>query len=347
MGRCIIDKSTGFVRAFLYPKETIHCEMYMGCGEWHVTKSKKEEHTTMKIKKILLAAGLLLGIGAGAVASIGWKETLETHATSSQGDVIANDKARIWIGYDTSNPFYSYADANTGIRLWIHSTSAGGEEHVYGTISGEYDNVAESNRRYDYFDVDLSDYTNEWYMTVQKFQGGSWKAATNPIQLTSSNAFKVYYVNADWSWDQTAGTVSAGAVSSVDAGMAAKALGGMHACSSSAINGYNAFPNFNSTFVKSGETWKTVGELSDYTINDFAYGDTSYSGDANVETNAYEKYEFVKGQYTVNSGVLVTPLSSKTEGSDGVFLAITCVASCVTLTTSILFVCLKKKRFGL
>lgn len=213
------------------------------------------------------------------------------------GDVINNDKARIWIGYDTSNPFYDYADADTGIRLWIHSTSSGGSELVYGTITGTYNNAAESNRRYDYFDVDLSVYTNQWYMTVQKFQNNGWKGATNPIQLKSDNAFKVYFVGDDWAWDKTQGTITPDVISSVDARLAAIALCGIHNCSPSAVNGYNAFSNFNSTFVKNGDAWRTVGNVSDYFLLDFASGDSSYSGGKSNIVNAYDKYVFVQNMY--------------------------------------------------
>ncbi len=253
----------------------------------------------MKSLKAVIGFTLaFLGLGVvGSASFINKNSYHEARAAYSQGSVIANDKARIWIGYDTSNPFYSYADANTGIRLWIHSTSSGGSEEVYGTITGTFNNSAESNRRYDFFDVDLAHYTNQWYMTVQKFQDGNWKGQTNPIQLKANNAFQVYWVWGDWSWNNTAGTVAAGSIDSVDAGLAAKALAGMHSCSSSSINGYNAFANFNSTFVKNGNDWKTVGNLSDYEITDFANGNTSYTGSPNTTINAYTKYEYVQSMY--------------------------------------------------
>lgn len=244
----------------------------------------------MKIKKLIPILTLAGVLSVGVVGFSTTSKISQARAAYSQGSVIPNNKARIWIGYDTSNPFYSYADAGTGIRLWIHSTSSGGSELVYGTITGEFDNAAQSNRRYDYFDVDLSVYTNQWYMTVQKFQNNNWKAATNPIQLKASNACQVYFVWGDWAWDKTQGTVAAGSVDSVDAGFAAKALGGLHTCSNSAVNGYNAFDNFDSTFVKNGESWKTVGNLSDYELTDFSDGNTSYSGDPDTTTNAYDKY---------------------------------------------------------
>lgn len=266
----------------------------------------------MKLRKLIggLAIAMMSICTLGGVLAIHSfnKEPVSVSAAYSQGSVIANDKARIWIGYDSGNPFYSYADANTGIRLWIHSTSSGGSEKVYGTISGTFNNVAESNRRYDYFDVDLSVYTSKWYMTVQKFQNGNWKASTDPIQLQASNACQVYWVWGDWGWDKTQGTVATGSIDSVDAGLAAKALAGLHNCSSSSINGYNAFANYNSTFVKNGDTWRTVGNISDYELTDFASGNTSYSGSPNLTVNAYEKYEYIQNMYN-NGGVYSARIS--------------------------------------
>lgn len=307
----------------------------------------------MKGLKVLLgislaATGVTSAVALGVVSSNKANERVQLAEaeTYSQGAVIANDKARIWIGYDNERPFYDSADANTGIRLWIHSTEdgQGGEALVYGTITGTFNNGAEFNRRYDYFDVDLSVYTNEWYMTVQKFQYNNWKAATNPIQLTATNAFKAYYIWGDWAWDQTAGTVSPGAITNVDAGMAAKALGGIHTCSSSAINGYNAFPNFNSTFVMNGESWKTTGNLSDYTIDDFADGDTSYSGSAATTTNAYDKYVAVQSLYnkanpSLSSRAIVAP--EKHNATMGIVVG---VSAAVIVSLGACYFILRKKH---
>ena len=118
---------------------------------------------------------------------------------------------RIWIGYDKYNPFYSYA---TQMKLWIHSASSGGSEKVYtlssngGTFyntSEEGNTTSDSNvdkvdsetehsghRRYDYFDIDTSCFTQSWYLTVQKFEGNTWKGSTNSFQLTTDNANKCY-----------------------------------------------------------------------------------------------------------------------------------------------------------
>ena len=295
----------------------------------------------MKGLKVLLgislaATGVTGAVALGVVSSNKANERVQLAEaeTYSQGDVIANDKARIWIGYDSSNPFHKDGAA---IKLWIHSTESGGSEDVYDGYTGTFNNGAEGGRRYDYFDVELSNYTNEWYMTVQRFQGGEWKAQTSSIQLTSSNAFQVYFVWGDWS------TVAAGGITSVDAGLAAKALGGMHTCSNSAINGYEAFPNYNSTFVMNGDNWKTSGNLSDYTVNDFADGDTSYSGSAATETNAYDKYVAVQGLYnkahpSLSSRAIVAP--EKHNATMGIVVGVS--AAAIVSLTAVYFILRKK-----
>ena len=286
----------------------------------------------MKIKKLIGLSALTGVFAIGAAVGLNVNNIKRVDAVYSQGDVIDKGKARVWIGYDTSNPFYSYADETTGIRLWIHSTSSGGSENVYGSITGTFNNGAQSSRRYDYFDINLADYTNGWYMTVQKFQGGNWKAQTNPIQLSSSNTCQVYFVWGDWAWDQTAGTVAAGSIDSVDAGLAAKALGGIQTCSSSNINGYNAFSNYNSTFVKNGNTWKTVGNMSDYTLNDYANGDTSYSGTKSNTINAYDKYEMVEALYSNNGNLSRVSNTVLMDNENSAMITIVITTSVIALT---------------
>ena len=264
---------------------------------------------------------ILVGLGAltmaiAAVACVGHgNNPIETRAdTYSQGSVIPKGKVRIWIGYDTSNSFAKDVDV---IKLWIHSTSSGGQENVY-TLSGDggsFNNNVQGGRRYDYFDINESDYTYGWYLTVQRFSGNTWKGSTNSKQLVAANAFQVYYIWGDWSPNNTQGTISCGSIDAVDAGLAAKALGGMHACSDSNLNGYGAFPKFNSTFVKDGEgKWKTSGNLGDYTLTDYPY-QSDYKGNPSETVNAYDKYVAVENMYKTGkiSGVYNI---SKFAGSD-------------------------------
>ena len=77
------------------------------------------------VKKLLLttAFATLLGVGAFAGFSASKDAKVEKADAYSQGSVIANNKARLWVGYWMNNPFFSYADADTGIRLWIRPVS--------------------------------------------------------------------------------------------------------------------------------------------------------------------------------------------------------------------------------
>ena len=311
------------------------------------------------VKKLLLttAFATLLGVGAFAGFSASKDAKVEKADAYSQGSVIANNKARLWVGYWMNNPFFSYADADTGIRLWIHG-GANNVNKIYGTIDGTFVNQAEydgshtehyeGHSRYDYFDVDLSDYTDGCYVNIQKFQNGAHKSTSKSIQLSASNAFKVLFVHDDWAWDSidgSKGTVTAEVISAVDAGLAAKALGGMHTCSSSNINGYNAFPNYNSTFVMNGENWKTSGNLSDFTVDDYATKDTSYSGSASTETNAYTKYVYVEEMYKTGGNPSFAPIVGTIASNSNNTTAII-LASSVALVGATGFIFLKKKRIS-
>ena len=309
----------------------------------------------MKTKNTIIGIVLASSMAFAAVLGVSSnKKAITAKATYSQGSVIASDKARIWIGYDTTKPFYQYADPSTsdanssglngGIKLWIHSTETGGSEKVYN-LTGNFNNSAQSGRRYSYADVDLSVYTNEWYMNVQKFQGGTWKCSTTSIQLKSSNAFNVYYCWDNWDWNKSDSGISAATIDSVDAGLVAKALGGMHTCSSSDINGYNAFPNFNLTFVKTDKgAWKTNGNLSDYTVDDFATGDTSYTGSATTTTNAYDKYVYVQEMYNTggNPSFAVRMDLTASTGYSATFAI--AVVSAITVALGGTYFLLKKKK---
>jgi len=108
------------------------------------------------MKKTILVGLGALAMAIAAIACIGrTNDATETFAEYSQGDVISAGKARVWIGYDTANPFYSYA---TELKIWTHKNQGNGDagEHVYSStdssIYGTFNNSAESNRRYDYFD---------------------------------------------------------------------------------------------------------------------------------------------------------------------------------------------------
>lgn len=78
--------------------------------------------------------------------------------------------------------------------------------------------------------------------------------------------------------------------------MAAKALEGLQTCSSSAINGYNAFAGIAKSFIHGDDgTWKAVGDLDDYDIQDYASVDDYATGERAVTVDAYDKYLALSG----------------------------------------------------
>ena len=61
--------------------------------------------------------------------------------------------------------------------------------------------------------------------------------------------------------------------------MATIALAGCLTCSNSNYNGHGSvFTNVESSFIKDGSSFRTVGELSSYNVYDYETGYTSYSG---------------------------------------------------------------------
>ncbi|MCI2111265.1 MAG: hypothetical protein LKK13_02860 [Bacilli bacterium] len=196
---------------------------------------------------------------------------------------------RVWITSDPSNPL----NKDGGLPgLWFHTDSSGGEDvHVTAHDAsgyGEWDNGQESNRPYYYFDVPTATVLGS-YMSIQRFSPtwGFWNQSDS-IQFTEdvAKSQQVFYLWGDWKG------ISQGVVPSVDAGMAAHALEGLLTCSDSVYNGYGAFAHINNTFIKDGSgNWKTIGNLSDHTIYDYAsvsdYGDPSKK---TTQVNAYAKY---------------------------------------------------------
>ncbi len=298
------------------------------------------------MKKSLIMLGILAGVAfsfsvAASVAANDASLT-EVSAASDELQTISNDKARLWVAYGNVTPM---TKDDAVIKLWIHKNESNSDagSYVYAsndpTVWGSYENGQESSRRYDYFDVDLICYTEGWYCTIQRFDSNGvtfWNTGAT-VQLSSTNAFQVLYSWDDWSKS------SFGVIGSLDAEMAAIALAGMHSCSSSNINGYGAFANFNSTFVKNGETWRIVGDLSDYTLSDFADGDTTYSGLVSATVTAYNKYLFVKAKAGDSSGALSVPDVAPNETASVV--AVTATASVgVAAFGGFLFI---RKRFML
>ena len=205
---------------------------------------------------------------------------------------------RIWMSSDQGNPI---EQSNAKAKLWIHTGNANdgsgkGEDIWSGFETGNWENGVENNRTYYYFDIPAANLVGN-YLTIQRFSsdGNTLWNSSKPLQITSDNITQVFFLWADWNDWKNIG-ISTGSPNQVDAGMAAKALEGLQTCSTSAINGYNAFKGIANTFIHNDDgTWKTVGDLDDYDIQDYASVDAYASGERTVTVDAYDKYLALSG----------------------------------------------------
>lgn len=248
----------------------------------------------MKRKSILLGA-LVIAVGAvsataGVVASEN-KEQLSINAEEINDTV---GYVRIWVGSDNNGPI----DTDGCLpKLWFHTGNGNddankGQDVCVSDVMQNYQNNAESYRDYYYADVPVENIVGS-YLSVQRFHsnGTQFKDQTQPILVTLDNITQVFYV---WNVNEkTNGNIgiSTGTIGSVGANMAAKALEGLQTCSSSAVNGYNAFKGIGNTFIhdENGE-WKTQGELSSCNIQDYATTDDYLTNERTVTIDAYDKY---------------------------------------------------------
>lgn len=234
----------------------------------------------------------------GTAFAIGFNKV--EHDTHSAEAASPFNTMRIWISSDSENPIH-----NSGGKpgLWFHTGPNNNGDDVYVTSHsdgayGEWNNNAEGGRKYYYFDVPTRCVGS--YMTIQRFSSDwQWWNQSNSTNFYEGQAktHEVFYL---WG-DQT--TISRGSIGIVDAGLATKALEGLLTCSSSVYNGYGAFPKVCSTFIKNGDSWKTVGNLNDCTFNDFVNVD-DYNSSRDIApltmVNGYEKFLALETAYNAN-----------------------------------------------
>ena len=137
-------------------------------------------------------------------------------------------------------------------------------------------------------------FVNGYYFTVQRFNSeGTFTNNSGEMQLTNDGTWaqKIFYV-------KPIGSSEAPALSAVTNGkghplLAAIALSGIHTCSNSNLNGFNAYTNWLSSFITNkgnNNSDLNVANLVDYTIIDYASMDTEYRGRHDYSFTAYEKY---------------------------------------------------------
>lgn len=267
------------------------------------------------------------------------------------GSVIGKGLVRVWIGYDSGNPMYK--DGRL-IKVQIVNSS-GTEVAFYGGRTGTWNNTQEGGRRYDYFDISETYYTDSgstYRMKVQRYTSSdSYEGVTSEVYLKNSEAGKVYFIWSDW-----LNVVAANIANDnkVDAGMAAVALAGIHTCSTTKCNGYQSFDNIKYTFInKSDGSFNIQGNLSDFEIYDFEKGDTSYSGNRTFSIDAYTKYLWVQYMANNKSGPMPSPASAVSrltlmtdndENNTSVILIIVASSISILSITALAVLMVKKKK---
>ena len=227
----------------------------------------------------------MLGIClAAAVSSIGCLAGATAVATNNsqieaRADVLSDNGpfVRLWVASDLLNQI---SNGNGYPVLWIHK----GNETVYTTAvnseSGKaqpnlYQLPTQSHRNFWYFDIPFSNDLIGSTVTAQRYVGAA-NTTNFADQSFESCANSVLYL---WGWQDNSGkqgtwSVGQSGIGTVDSPtthMAATALSGLYACSSSDYNGFGGIDTFAKTWIISNSEFTT--NTSEWTWKLTAYGD--------------------------------------------------------------------------
>lgn len=220
--------------------------------------------------------------------------------------VVPSGRARLWIGYNgtvNGSLYYKGSDITNLAVIKIKINNGSGTNRTYNS-SGTFYNSDESidgsvgcPRRYDYFDIEQTYFTNGWYFNVMRYDNNGqsvWTESKFWGTLSEGNLFNIFYCPSDWEASQWYDFYGLSASNST---FATIALCGMHTCDSSAF-GYGSYDEYYSTFGKSSSI---VSGMSSYSIIDFENGsDYTSDEDINKVVSAYQKYQLI--QYNASSG---------------------------------------------
>ena len=250
-----------------------------------------------RFKILFLALTAFLFVGGTILGALSFSGN--SGMVKATDDVVDNTTVRVWIG-DAENNTIQLDDAI--VKVWVHKNKENSEAGSDLITPAYWRNTAQNRRTFFYFDVPMHYYTEQWYFTVQRFNpsDNTWWQSIATSQFSSERVNQVCYIHSN-NWYEC----SYGSISSCDAGLAAKAIEGLYTCSSSSINGYNSFPSLVKNFIKDdidGNEWKTVGNISDFEVNDFA-NDAEWNAakeECEVKVNAWDKYLALENMYKAN-----------------------------------------------
>ncbi len=256
----------------------------------------------MKTKLQFIALASLAVMGAGCLAVTAGVTANQNTQLSLNAETINETVGyvRLWVSSDKNNPINR---DGCYPKLWIHTGSGTDDwnkgSDVYVTEKNEFVEMQNTEEwentdvyqgyriYYYYFDVPVANVVGN-YLTIQRFEinDDAWKNQSGTIQITQENVGQVFYL-----WDDQT-TISTGGPGKLSAALAAKGVEGLQTCSSSNINGFNAFPQIANTFIlnENGD-WKLPSgqNLDQVEISDYASIDDYATGKRTITMNAYDK----------------------------------------------------------
>lgn len=255
----------------------------------------------MKIKLQFMALASLAVMGAGCLAVTAGVTANQNTQLSLNAETINETVGyvRLWVSSDKNNPINrdgcypklwihtgsGTSDSNKGSDVYV--TEKNGFVEIQNTEEWENTTVYQGYRIYYYFDVPVANIVGN-YLTIQRFgiNDDAWKNQSGTIKITEENVGQVFYL---WQ-DQT--TITTGGPDKLSAALAAKGVEGLQTCSSSNINGFNAFPQIAKTFILDANgDWKLPSgqNLDEIEISDYASIDDYATGTRSITVNAYDK----------------------------------------------------------
>ena len=251
----------------------------------------------MKTKLQFIALASLAVMGAGCLAVTAGVTANQSTQLSLNAETI-NDTVgylRLWLSSDNNNKL---SGKGNRVRAWFHENNSDialGEGTAYfssNTLINIHESNANPNREYYYVDVKLPENRSVigTYLTVETIKDtGEIATYTDPVLIDNATKLsQVMYIYSAYGQRDC----SQSAFGSLNWGtpeLAAKALEGLQTCSSSDINGFNAFPTLSKTFFLNDTEWKITGDLGGETIMDYASIDDYATGERTIEVNAYQK----------------------------------------------------------
>ncbi len=225
------------------------------------------------------------------------------------------DYARVYV----NRPSNYTSNSITSLHYWKEGVDVEVVERGYIEISTDNWQV--------YFDVKIADLIgSKMQVKIYDSRSGYLNYTSNDSDYTyvSGDNAQVYYANDDKS-------LTRGIVNSPNPSSLGVILGGYFTCSDSLDNGYGNFDQLSRTwFTDDNGEFRIDDTWQNLVIDDFANGDTTYSGERDNRVTLINKYNMMMNLFQQkndgSSALIVNNIDSFLDGSIIVIIAISLVA---------------------